>query len=182
MSTEPAVAAGSAPVAYLQLPPGRWELVPSRSWAEFTVRNWGLVTVRGRVPVLRCEVQLSEDGAVGRVRAELALAGLDTHNARRDRDLAKPSLLDLGRYPVLHFDGGPVEQGPSGLALPGLVSAHGASVPVRLTVDVADVEDRRLTVRATTELDRRDLGIRAPQVMIGHRIGVEISACFELCS
>jgi polyisoprenoid-binding protein YceI len=182
MSTEPAVATSSAPVAHLQLPPGRWVLVPSRSWAEFTVRNWGLVNVRGRVPVLRGEVQLGEDGAVGQVHAELALAGLDTHNAKRDRDLAKPSLLDLARHPVLRFDGGLVEQGPSGLALPGLVSAHGATVPVRLSVDVGDVEDRRLTVRAATELDRRDLGIRAPQVMIGHRIDVEVSACFELRS
>jgi len=182
VSAEPAVATGAAPLAHLQLPPGCWELVPGRSWAEFTVRNWGLVTVHGRVPVVRGQVQLSEDGAVRQVRAELALARLDTHNARRDRDLAKPSLLDLARHPVLHFDGGVVEQGPSGLALPGLVSAHGATVPVRLSVDVGEVEDGRLTVRAATELDRRDLGVRAPQVMIGHRIGVEVSACFELRS
>jgi polyisoprenoid-binding protein YceI len=149
----------------------RWTVQHTLSCASFAVRNLGLRTVRGRVPISHAAVVVDTDGNPVEIHAELDLAGLDTANARRDRDLAKPSLLDLAKFPSLTFSGGPGEATAAGWTVPGRLSAHGSTIEITLHV-VRDGEQ----IIATTSFDRADLGIRAPRLMIGRRITVRIDA------
>ena len=55
--------------------------------ATFTVKErFGRRTVNGRIPVRRADVSIDQDGLPSGT-ASLALTGIQTPNARRDRDL-----------------------------------------------------------------------------------------------
>lgn len=153
----------------------RWELVNSLSSAACAARNFGIKTVRGQVPVRQAYVDVDAAGQPLAVHAELDLAGLATGNARRDRDLRKPHLLDSDRFPTVTFTGRAGEPDDGGWQLPGRLAARGVEIDVVLAAVVGQDGDR-VTVHATTTFDRRDLGVRAPLFLIGRRIAVTIDA------
>lgn len=156
---------------------GRWDVQNTLSCARFAVRNLGCKTVRGSIPILDAAVQVDEGGRPTSVDATLDLAGIDTANVRRDRDLAKPRLLGAAQYPTLTFHGYRVETDGSNWKVTGTVTAHDATTQVLLDVTVVEGTDPdRVAVHATTSFDRRELNIRAPRLMIGRRIVVSIDA------
>jgi polyisoprenoid-binding protein YceI len=158
---------------------GRWEVLNSLSGAGFAVRNLGVKTVRGTVPIRAAWVEVDGQGRPVAVKAELDLTGIATGNARRDRDLAKPNLLDTARHPTLRFQGRPEADG-SGWTVTGRIDAHAASVDVAVDVTVLDGRDpNRVPVRARTVFDRRELGIKAPRFLIGRRIEVSVDAVLQ---
>lgn len=154
----------------------RWEVVSSLSSAGFAVRNLGVKTVRGQVPVRDAWVEVDAAGRPLALSATLDLAGIETGSARRDRDLAKPHLLDLARFPVLAFSGRAGEPDGERWQLPGTLTGHGASTAVVLAATVSEASGDEVRVRAVTAFDRRDLGVHAPRFMIGRRITVTIDA------
>jgi polyisoprenoid-binding protein YceI len=139
------------------------------------VRELGVMTVTGQVPIREAWVDVYDTDRPIAVHASLDLAALSTGNARRDRDLAKPSLLDTGRYAELVFSGGPGQPADRCWQVPGKLSGHGGTVDVELSVTVQRSGDE-VHVHATTSFDRRDLGITAPRMFIGTRITVTIDA------
>src|SRR4051812_11822717 len=149
------------------LPTGHWAVVPRSSTAGFAVRNFGMHTVRGVVPIRSATVVCEGDGPDGRVtavRASLDLAAIDTANTRRDKDLRGSRLLDTDRYPELTFDCTEVQQTADGWQLAGTLTGHGRSTPVTVdAIRTAGPVNGLLTVRASTVFDRRDLGITAPR-------------------
>ncbi|MGH8862300.1 MAG: YceI family protein [Jatrophihabitantaceae bacterium] len=159
----------------------RWTVVASLSCAGFAVRNLGIRTVTGRIPIRDASVDVEGGGRPVTVRADLDLAGIDTGNARRDRDLAKPRLLDTGKYPVLAFAATAGSPDGTGWELPGVLTAHGASIDVVLAAEVLQRGDE-VTVRARTWFDRRDLGVTVPRFFIGRRIDVTIDAVLRPAS
>lgn len=165
-------------------PAGHWAIVPRSSTAAFAVRNFGLHTVRGIVPIRSATVvcEGSEPGGtVTAVHAALDLAAIDTANARRDKDLRGSRLLDTDRYPELRFDCTDVRPTADGWQLAGTLSAHGRSAAVTVdAVRTAGPVNGLLTVRATASFDRRDLGITAPRVLVGHRVVVDVEAQFRV--
>ena len=170
-----------------------WAVEPRSSTAAFAVRNFGVRTVHGIVPILDATVVTGNAPADGRpalptglpvvtaVRMTVNLAGIDTANNRRDNDLRGRHLLDTEHHPHLIFDCTDVREGPDGWQLAGTLTAHGRSAPVTVhaALTAGPVRDL-LTVRATTTFDRRALGIRAPRLMIGFEVAVEVSAQFRL--
>ena len=171
----------SAAITSATVPTGSWAIVPRNSTAAFAVRNFGVKTVRGIVPIRDATVVVTGDRQVAEVHATLDLAAIDTANGRRDKDLRKRHLLDTQQYPDLVFDCADVRESAGGWALAGTLTARGATTPVQLTAEVAGgPANGLLAVRACTSLDRRELQITAPRFMIGHQVLVEITAQFRL--
>jgi polyisoprenoid-binding protein YceI len=159
-----------------EIPAGRWVL-GSPSTATFRVRNLGLKTVTGSVPISSAEVTVA-NGACS-VHAELDLSRLDTGNAKRDSDLAKPKLLDTRQFPTMAFDGSGPRAWPGQQLLTGTLAAHGHSIELTLHCIVERCTEHELLVRGGGGFDRLDLGIKAPTFMIGRRIDVELSVLFR---
>ncbi len=152
---------------------GRWELTPARTSVGFAVRNFGVATGRGQIPVTAAWVDVDDAGRPAAVHAELDLTRIDTGNPRRDRDLRKPRLLDTAHHPTLTFEGivdGMIVDG----VLTGLAAAR-ASLDV---VSVTPSESGTVTAHATATLDRAALGVRAPRFLIGRRIAAVIDVTF----
>ncbi len=162
---------------------GGWAIVPENCTAAFAVRNFGLRTVHGVIPVLDGAVEISaDDDGVGlsAVRMTLNLAAIDTANSRRDKDLRSPRLLDTERHPQLVFDCTDVSVVPGGWQLNGTLAAHGHTTPVTVDAQLVSGPVRdHISVRGTTTFDRRSLGVRAPSFMIGRIVSVEVSAQFR---
>ena len=158
------------------LAPGRWPVVVTRTAATFTVRNFGLRHVTGTLPVTEAWVEVDGAGVPRAVRATLDLRAIATGNARRDADLQKPHLLDTAKYPTLTFTGTP-QPAAGGWTVPGtLAGRQSAEVTVAATIESAAAHE--ITVHASAEFDRRELGVRAPRFLIGRRLRVEVTATF----
>jgi polyisoprenoid-binding protein YceI len=157
------------------LPTGRWTLDPSQTTASFDVRN-GPGRVHGNVPVTGGEVTHGDAGVS--VDVVLDLSAVRTGNARRDRDLRKPSLLDLDRHPIMRFSAGTLLRQGDGWLLPGTLTVRGRELAISVTVTelTTDADGGELVAAGTTSLDRRDVGIVAPPFVIGHRVDVHVRA------
>ena len=156
-----------------------WRLRSTLSSAGFAVANLGgLKTVRGQIPIREAWVAEAAPGRPAAVGAVLDLAALDTGHARRDADLRKPRLLDTAKYPTLTFDSSTIANEDGAWSVAGTLSGCGHRTAVTLHVAANANTDGTMHVRATTEFDRRDLGITAPRLLIGRRIRVTIDAVF----
>jgi len=164
-------------LAHPALAPGRWRHVPTGTSASFTVRNFGLRQVTGTVPVAEAWVDVDAAGVAQQVRATLDLRAIATGNARRDADLQKPHLLGTAEHPTLSFAGTPAV-GPDGWTVAGTLAGR-ASAKVTLAATIESATPQAITVRATAELDRRELGIRAPRFLIGRRLRITVTATFR---
>ena len=87
-------------------PAGDWLADPAACTLTFAVRNFGLRTVTGQIPLTSAVVQVGPDGQPAGVRAELDAAGIRTGNPRRDRDLRGPRFLATDQWPVITFEAG----------------------------------------------------------------------------
>jgi polyisoprenoid-binding protein YceI len=153
--------------------PGRWVLDPSRSSATFAVRNFGLKVVHGSVPIRHADAEVSTDGTLTSVHAELALAEVVTGNARRDVDLAKPHLLDTASHPTMSFDGA-----GSASRVSGVLSVRGRQLPVELRTEVIEGAPGEVRVNASTGFDRSPLGMSVPGFLVGRWVDVTLSVVF----
>ena len=158
---------------------GRWQVVSSLSCSGFAVRNFAAKTVHGRVPVLDAWVDVDESGRPTAVHARLDLAGIDTGNARRDRDVRAPRLLDTAKYPAVTFDSdAPKQVGADEWTVPGRLAAHATTAEITLQVRVTSSAQGQVAILAATELDRRDLGVTAPRFLVGRRVAITVDAAF----
>ncbi len=164
----------SAPARSELLRDGRWEVDPAGTRAAFRVRDVLHRPVTGTLEVTDGRVDVV-DGVPVRVEARLDLAGVDTGNARRDHDLRGRRFFDVDGSAVLAFSGGPARAVSGGWELPGTLVLRDVRCPVRLAVEV-DPHDDGVQVRATATLDRRELGIRVPRVLVGSQVHLTITA------
>ena len=166
-------------VARTALVTGRWENVASLTGAAFTARNLGVKRVRGTVPVRAAWVDVDAGGNPHAVGAELDLTAIETGNRRRDEDLRKPHLLDTAKHPILTFTGAAPEPAADGWIVAGRLAGRAATdVTLRAQV-VRRNADGELAVHATTTVDRRALGVRAPRFLIGRWLQIEVTAAFR---
>ena len=165
-------------IAPAHLATGRWTVDLAHSTAAFRVGNLGR-TVTGTVPIIEGNVDVDGDGRPSAITGSLDLGAIDTGNARRDRDLRKPRLLDLDRHPTMTFVADTVSPSAAGWSVAGRLTAGGTSVRLAGDVELSG-QDRSAVLTAHTRLDRRALGIRAPRILIGRAIDVTVTAAIGL--
>lgn len=156
---------------------GTWTVDPTTTSAQFRARDVLRKTVVGTLQVLSGVVEVSPDGVPARVRAELDLASGTTGNARRDADLRSPRFFHVQREPVLRFTAGPATpDGPDRWVLPGQLSLKGVTCALEIIAELVEIVEGRARVRATATLDRRDVGITVPRILVGRSVAVVVDA------
>lgn len=147
----------------------RWRVAVADTVAAFSVRELGLVRVRGTIPVVDGLVEVDSAGVVTSLTATLDPEGIATGNARRDSDLRGRKLLDVASHPRWTFRADRTERSATGWTVEGTFEA---SAPVELTLHVTEAGSGRFAATAT--LDRRAAGVRAPRFLIGRRVDIEL--------
>jgi len=114
------------------LPPGVWEIEPERSRVGFEVRHLKIARVRGHFGELDASIRGDEAG-VTTISARVAVASIDTGDARRDERLRASDFFDVEHHPLLSFEGicRPAAAGAQ-LVVVGRMSIRGVSRPLEL--------------------------------------------------
>jgi polyisoprenoid-binding protein YceI len=188
--TNPATAVAAGPAQ-----PGEWIADLAASTVSLTVRNFGLRSVTGQVPLVSASVTVGPRGQPVSVRAELDARGINTGHPRRDRDLRGARFLATDRWPLITFQASTVQASTvqastvqagtvqastvqasgAGWTIAGTLTVKDRDCPVRLDVDGADIIPNdpasSVNVCASARLDRRSVGVNsAPAFLIGHTI------------
>jgi polyisoprenoid-binding protein YceI len=171
---------------------GTTGLVPAGDWiahtpactVTFAVRNFGLHTVTGQIPLTSAAVIADPSGQPIRARAELDARGIDTGNRRRDSDLRGPRFLAADRWPAIAFEASDVQASGTGSTVDGTLTVKDRRCPARLDVSSPGMRPgdpaALVALRATGRLDRRVAGMdAAPALLVGHMISLPLAA--RLC-
>jgi polyisoprenoid-binding protein YceI len=142
---------------------------PAVTSARFTARSLSRA-VPGTIPVRSAGIEVDEAGRPVSVTAELDLAGIDTGNPRRDKDLRSKRFFDTDRTPHLRFSSTSVTDEPDGWRVTGTLTTGERRCEVVLSVRRTGPDG----FTATGTLDRRDFGIKAPPFLIGRNVTLEI--------
>jgi polyisoprenoid-binding protein YceI len=156
----------------VQTPPlGRYEIDTSGSTLTFRSRHlFGLLPVRGTVPIRSGVVDVVEPLAQSTVRAEIDAAGFQSGHQRRDDDVRSARFLDTTRHPVLTFVADHVDT----TAVSGTLTVRGTGRPVRLVIERAELSPGAFTVHASTRIDRTEFGVTAAPGMAGRHLDISL--------
>ncbi len=160
--------------------PGDWVADPAACTLAFAVRNFGLRTVTGQIPLTSAVVHVGPGGEPVSIRAGLDARGIRTGNPRRDNDLRGRRFLATDRWPAITFEAGYIKPAQSAWTVSGTLTVRDNDCPVRLDVASftipADGQAAQVDLRATGRLDRRSAGVTAgPAFLIGHRISLSLA-------
>jgi polyisoprenoid-binding protein YceI len=159
---------------------GEWAADPAASTVSFTVRNFGLRSVTGKIPLTSASVTVGRSGQPVSVRAELDARGIDTGHRRRDNDLRGARFLATDRWPAITYQGSDVQASGAGWTIDGTLTVKDCDCPVRIDVSGPDMPPddpaAPVSLRATARLDRRSAGVAAaPAFLIGHTIWLSLA-------
>jgi len=157
---------------------GDWTADPGACTLTFDVRNFGLRTVTGQIPLTSAVVHVSAGGQPEYVRAELDPGGIDTGNRRRDKDLRGRRFLATNRWPAITFEADHIQPAETGWTVNGTLTVKDAHCLVRLQVaaPATPAGADHVELRATGRIDRRTAGVTAaPGLVIGHQISLSLA-------
>ena len=156
--------------------PASFQLDPGASSVSISHKTiWGLVTVRGQFQQLRGTAEIGADGSA-HGRLEIGAASLDTKNRKRDEHLRSADFFNAAEHPHIVAE---VSAASASVAAEGTLTVAGKTLPLALTADLAEATDQGLTLRAETQIERADFGLKWNQLgMIKGAAQVSVVARF----
>jgi len=143
------------------IPAGTWSVDPAHSSVEFQIKHLGLVTVRGRAPVVEATITGGDEPSIeGTVDA----TALTTFDETRDGHLQSPDFFDTARHPQLRFESTAVTLEDDALTVEGNLTIKGVTRPVVLQGEVIGTGvdpwgGDRLGIELTSTIDRTEFGV-----------------------
>jgi polyisoprenoid-binding protein YceI len=159
MSIETTHGAGGA--TEYGLVPGSYRLDPARTSVTFTAKKFGIFTIRGAMNLASGEFTVGRRLEESSLRVVLDAASFKTPMARRDEHVKSKTFLHTDEFPHIEFDSTEVVRTNQGWEIRGLLSVRGQKAPVVLTVSSAEQRGGLVLVHATTQVNRRELGVTA---------------------
>ncbi|MDQ0078953.1 YceI family protein [Arthrobacter oryzae] len=164
MTTQPATKTPSMPTA------GTYRIDGVRSRVTYTSRHmFGLGKVRAEFSIASGRLDIAESLSECRAMATIDAASFKSDNAKRDRDVKGPGLLDVADFPRIEFTSTAVREDKRGMVLVGTVSMHGVVAPVQLPVSSWEAQnpDRIQVLARAGHLDRYSFGITGAKGWVG---------------
>lgn len=160
-----------------ELRDGTWA-VSADTRATFSARNFGIRMVRGTLAMDRGTVTVTGGRPVA-AEGALNAASVRTGIAQRDGHLRGPNFFHADRHPHIGLRALRFEPADDGWIVPAVLSVGGAETPVTLHARrLPDPAPGTIAVLITGEFDRTTTRIRAPRLMVGHRIAMEAELSF----
>ena len=171
-----------------------WQLDPTHSSVEFSVKHMMMTTVRWRFKNVTATLTADEDHPEGCcVEVVIDAASIDTGVADRDAHLRGPDFFDAEQYPKItfkseHAEGNFKKEGDT-FRVPGQLTIRDTTMPLTLECtyegrgkDPWGKERAGFTARG--EIDRREWGLRWNQaietggVLVANRVLIEVEVQF----
>ena len=167
-----------------------WEIDPSHSAVEFSVRHMMVSNVRGQFTKFAGSIDVDPAAPAGAtVKATIEAASVDTRSEKRDEHLRSPDFFDTAKFPQITFVSKSIQAaGDKKWKLTGALTLHGVTKDVVLDVEgpSGEVKDpwgnMRTGARATTTINRKDFGISFAKTIDGGglMVGDEIAVTLEI--
>lgn len=163
-----------------------WEIDPSHSHVNFSVKHMMFSTVRGSFKVFSGKLHIDEQNpAASWVEAQADTASVDTSDANRDGHLRSADFFDAEQFPVLSFKSTNVERAGDGYKVTGDLTIHGVTKSVVFDAEYLGQGKNPYGVNvaglsATTKINRRDFGLtwsaalETGGVLVGDDVKIEI--------
>ena len=172
-------------IAASGLQAGTWEIDPSHSSVEFSVRHMMFSRVKGRFGAFRGSIVIADDPAQSSVEATIDVASIDTGDQQRDAHLRGADFFDVERYPEMTFVSRSVRQDGDHYVVAGDLTLHGVTRPVELNLELNGIGTdpygrTKAGFSATTELSRKEFGLEwnvaleTGGVLVGDKVAVSL--------
>ena len=164
---------------------GTWEIDPSHSTVEFSVRHMMFSKVKGRFTSFRGTIVVADNPQDSSVEAVVDMASVDTGDEGRDAHLRSPEFFDVEKYPEMTFVSRSVRADGDPAVVAGDLTLHGVTRPVELELEFNGVGtdpfgNTKAAFTATTELSRKDFGLEwnvaldTGGVLVGDKVQVTL--------
>jgi polyisoprenoid-binding protein YceI len=164
-----------------------WQIDPSHTSVEFTVRHMMISNVKGQFQKTTGTITANgNDPASAKIDVTIDASSVDTRVERRDAHLKSPDFLDVAKFPTITFKSTKVEaDGPNKWKMTGDLTMHGVTRPVVLDVEgsgpsIQVMGHTRAGASATTKIKRSDFGLtwnkalETGGVLVGDDIAISI--------
>jgi polyisoprenoid-binding protein YceI len=189
MSTQTTPTIPTRTVDGVEVPaPGTYELDPSHSSVNFSVRHLMVSKTKGRFADFTGTVTIAEDPLESSVEVEIQTASVDTRDETRDGHLRSADFFDADVNPVITYRSTTVTPGAKGTwDVEGQLTVRGVTkaVPLSVSFEGGAVDpwgNPRIGFEAHTELDREAFGLTWNQtletggVLVGKAVKIDIEA------
>ncbi|MGR8997913.1 MAG: YceI family protein [Gammaproteobacteria bacterium] len=158
---------------------------PRHTFPSFEVNHLGFSIQRGRFDQTGGKVLLDPESATGNIHIAIETASISTGLAELEKHLRGKDFLDAARYPQITFVSDKLSFNKGQLvAADGILTLHGISKPVHLTVDHFNCGMNLIAMKytcganATTMIKRSDFGVDkyVPKVGDEVKIAIQIEA------
>jgi len=149
-----------------------WTADPMHSIAEFAVKHLVVTTVKGRFRELEATFNIDEANPENSsVEAKIAVASVDTNVEARDADLRSDNFFSAQRFPYISFRSTRIELlDEKRFSLTGDLTIRDVTREVVLDGEYeGQIDDpygnKRAGFTATTQISRKEFGIRVNQLL-----------------
>jgi polyisoprenoid-binding protein YceI len=167
----------------------QWQIDPSHSLIEFSVKHMMITTVRGQFTQFEGTLNLNPDNpAASSVEGAVDIASVDTKEAQRDAHLRSVDFFDVENHPKMSFRSTRIEsRGANQYKVHGDLTIKGVTRAV--VFDVADEGrgqdpwgNQRWGISASAKLSRKDFGLTWNVALEtgGWLVGDEVKIAIEL--
>jgi polyisoprenoid-binding protein YceI len=156
---------------------------PRHTFPSFEINHLGFSMQRGRFNQTSGKVLLDPESATGYILISIETASINTGLAELEKHLRSKEFLDAERYPQIKFISDKLQFNKDQLvAADGVLTLHGISKPVQLTVDHFYCGINLINMKntcganATTTIKRSEFGIDkyAPKLADDVHIAIQI--------
>ena len=143
-----------------------WQIDPSHTTIEFSVKHMMFTTVRGQFKTFEGTLSIDPNNpAASRVEGSIDVASINTGEAQRDAHLRSGDFFDVEKYPQMSFRSSRIESlGGNQYKVYGQMTIK--DVTREVVFDVTDVGqgqdpwgNQRRGISAETKLNRKDFGL-----------------------
>lgn len=168
-----------------------WEIDPSHSSANFSIRHMMIAKVHGGFTKLSGRLRLDRNNpAQSVVEAIIDASTIDTRVPKRDEHLRSADFFDVQKYPTILFKSKSVRQDGDTFQLVGDLTLHGITKEISLKVEGLDSEMKdpwgnlKIGASASTKINRKDFGLvwnaalETGGVLVGDEVQISLDIQF----
>ena len=172
----------------------RWNIDPTHSTAEFTVRHLMITNVRGRFNKVAGTVELDPaHPETSLIDVTIDASSIDTGEPKRDAHLRSADFFDVENHPTITFRSTLVQRSDDGYGVVGYLTMHGVTKEIVLEVEELSKPGKdpwgnvRVGTSAKAKINRKDWGLNwnaaleTGGVLVGEqvKIAIEVSMVAE---
>jgi polyisoprenoid-binding protein YceI len=147
-----------------------WNLDPSHSSVDFSVRHLGFSTVRGRFGSFDLDVTTDDAGVPTFIKSNIDASTITTGSPDRDAHLRSADFFDTDNHPYITFESTAINRDGDDLEIVGNLTIRGTTHPVTFEAEVTGpVNDPwgnpRLATEAKGKINRTKWGLTWNQIL-----------------